>query len=149
MAALFVNRFSKCQVDVYNGNFGVCVMVFVWSAAYEFQIGECKLSVWCEFVDTCEIRRVELREAGRVLGSVDLSTCEFKHWVYMCIATEFKTATAGSGHTYGPFVSNVSLGRSGNAWILTIDPYNVMASAGGGGLTVASRVSREITFISA
>jgi hypothetical protein len=127
----------------------VCVMVFVWSAAYEFQIGERKLSVWCEFVDTCEIRRVELREAGIVLGSVDLETCEFQHWAYLCFETDFKTATQGSGRKLGTFVEKVSLKQTGNAWILTIDPCNVLASASGGGLTVNGRITREISFISA
>ena len=117
------------------------------SAGYKFNISGRGYSVWCEF-EGFDISSVKLCDENvKVIGCVsDLEACKFKHWFYLVVPTEFKAATQGSGRDLGPFVEKVLLRQNGNAWILTIDPYNVLASASGGGLTVNGRTTREISF---
>ena len=115
---------------------------FVWSGEYKFKHGSRDLSVWCECVDTCEVRRVELREAGTTLGCVDLSSCSFNQWVYLFSQCEFEQATKAVGQ----YVTYQRLTQDGSSYVLEIDPYNVLASASGDGLTVAGRITREIIF---
>ena len=126
-----------------------CVMGdYVWSGVYEFRQDRRVYSVWCEFVNTCNIKRVELREAGRTLGRVEnLNSCSFNQWVYLFSPEAFKQATEGAGRDFGPYVTNSRLEQNGNSYVLTITTLNVLAAATGGGLTVQGTKTHRIEFI--